>query len=363
MSSVASYVKSIIERDGPISVARFVELSLSGRPDSYYMNRDPLGIPGDFITSPEISQVFGECIGVWCVDLWLKLGSPPSFRLVELGPGRGTLMQDILRAGKVGRSFLEACAVSFVEINPVLRALQARSVGMQAPASVEWVEHFGAVGIDRPLIVIANEFFDALPARQLLKRQDAWLERMVGLNGDGAFVFTAADGPDLSNLVPISVRNASSGSIWETSQAALDIADAIGRALGQFGGALLAIDYGHAGPSIGDTFQAVKAHQRASVLQDAGECDLTFHVDFAALVTVLKASGARCFPVVEQRHLLARLGAFERTRMLQRNADAEQGARLDRALHRLTSPSGMGTLFRALCAASPASLAPAGFSD
>jgi len=361
MTGVADFIRGVIAQDGPIPVSRFFELALSGRGDSYYMNRDPFGPDGDFITSPEISQVFGECIGAWCVDLWTQMGSPSSFRLVELGPGRGTLMSDILRAGRMHAPFIEACTISLVEVSPFLRTLQQQRLSNFPGERSLWFERFEQVPADRPMIVIANEFFDALPARQFARTEKGWFERCVGLDSQGRFVFGVAPEPEASARIPESLTSSPPGSVLEFSEVAVLTAGRVGRALRACGGALLAIDYGFEGPAIGDTLQAIKSHRHVPVLEHVGACDLTFHVDFSTLAAALSSQGAQCLAVVEQGALLRRLGALERTTHLKSRATAAQALQLDNAFVRLTSPEGMGTLFKALCAVSPTTLSPAGF--
>lgn len=361
MTAASDFIRSLIVQEGPIPVSRFVALALSGRDDSYYMNRDPFGAQGDFITSPEISQVFGECLGAWCIDLWMQMGSPDRFRLVELGPGRGTLMSDMMRAGRSHPPFADACSVALVEVSPFLRTQQRRALAAMPAERIAWYSCFGEVPQDLPLIIIANEFFDALPARQFVRTDDGWFERCVGLDADGTFVFGALPHPDVTVQIPPQLRMALQGSIFEQCDESLSNGFEIGRALVACGGAMLAIDYGHAGPATGDTLQALKAHRHVPVLGDVGACDLTFHVDFTALAASLVHAGAHCLPLVEQGMLLQRLGAVERTAALKRKATAQQAAQLDNALVRLTSPEGMGRLFKALCAVSPKTLSPAGF--
>jgi NADH dehydrogenase [ubiquinone] 1 alpha subcomplex assembly factor 7 len=361
MSGVPDFIRGVIAQDGPIPVSRFFELALSGRGDSYYMNRDPFGPGGDFITAPEISQVFGECIGAWCIDAWMQMGSPSSFRLVELGPGRGTLMSDILRAGRTHAPFIEACTISLVEVSPFLRVLQQKCLSTFPTERTHWFERFEQVPADRPMIVIANEFFDALPARQFARTEKGWFERCVGLDSQGKFVFGVAPEPELGSRIPESLVSSPTGSVFEFSDEAVLTAGLIGRALRGCGGVLLAIDYGFEGPGVGDTLQAIKSHRHVPVLEHVGDCDLTFHVDFSTLAAALSSQGARCFGVVEQGDLLRRLGALERTIHLKSRATEAQAMQLDNAFVRLTSPEGMGTLFKALCAVSPTTLSPAGF--
>jgi NADH dehydrogenase [ubiquinone] 1 alpha subcomplex assembly factor 7 len=289
------------------------------------------------------------------------MGSPSSFSLVELGPGRGTLMSDILRAGRKHASFVDACSVSLVEVSPFLRNLQQQRLSMSDAARATWFDRFEQVPTDRPMIVIANEFFDALPARQFIRTDTGWLERCIGLDSQDNFVFGVAPEPGPSPSIPTSLVSSRTGSVFEFSDAVVLTAGLIGRALRVCGGALLAIDYGFEGPAIGDTLQAIRSHQHVPVLEHVGDCDLTFHVDFSTLAAALTRQSLRCPDVVEQGVLLGRLGARERTAQLKLRATPTQAVQLEHAFVRLTSPDGMGKLFKALCAVSPMTLSPAGF--
>ncbi len=360
MSDVAQHLKDLIRADGPISVAEFMRVVLTARDDSYYRRADPLGARGDFVTAPEISQIFGELIGLWCVDVWQKLGAPKTFTLVELGPGRGTLMKDALRAARVAPAFLSAVSVAMVEVSEALKRLQQDAL-REAPVAAHWLDRFEDLDVKGPLIVVANEFFDALPIRQWVRGAKGWSERCVGLQGD-ALMFGASGIVD-ERMIDATVRGAPAGSIVETSPARAAIARMIGEAVVRNGGAALAIDYGFAGPAVGDTLQAVKAHAFADVLAEPGHADVTSHVDFTALGEAFAEAGVRLSPLAMQGPFLDRLGAQARVHALKRSASAAQAAALDAAYVRLTGADAMGSLFKVLCAFAPATLEPAGFSD
>jgi NADH dehydrogenase [ubiquinone] 1 alpha subcomplex assembly factor 7 len=360
MSDVARHLKDLIRADGPISIAEFMRIVLTARDDSYYRRTDPLGARGDFVTAPEISQIFGELIGLWCVDVWHKLGAPKVFTLVELGPGRGTLMKDALRAARVAPSFLNAVNVAMVEVSEALRRLQQDAL-REAAVPAHWLDRFEDVDAKGPLIVVANEFFDALPIRQWVRGASGWHERCVGLREE-ALVFGAGGAVD-DGVIATSVRNAPTGSIVETSPARAAVARMIGEQMKRYSGAALAIDYGFAGPAIGDTLQAVKAHSYADVLAEPGHADVTSHVDFTALGHAFAEGGVAVTPLVTQGAFLDRLGARERVAALKRGASQAQAAALEAAYARLTGEAGMGSLFKVLCARAPATLEPAGFSD
>jgi NADH dehydrogenase [ubiquinone] 1 alpha subcomplex assembly factor 7 len=360
MSDVAQHLKDLIRADGPISVAEFMRVVLTARDDSYYRRADPLGARGDFITAPEISQIFGELVGLWCVDVWQKLGGPEALTLIELGPGRGTLMKDALRAARVAPAFLSAVSVVMVEVSEALRRLQQDALH-EAPVAVQWRDRFEDLDVRGPLIVVANEFFDALPIRQWVRGGAGWSERCVGLRDD-ALVF-GASGAVNERLIAEAVRQSQVGSIVETSPVRSAVARMIGEQIAGAGGAALAIDYGFTGPAAGDTLQAVKAHAYVDVLAEPGQADVTSHVDFTALGEAFAEGGAMVSPLATQGAFLNRLGARERLAALKRSAGAPQAAALDAAYARLTGEAAMGSLFKVLCAFAPANLEPVGFVD
>ena len=360
MTALAATLKDLIRNDGPISVAEYMRIVLTGRDDSYYMRGEAFGAAGDFVTAPDISQIFGELIGLWSIDVWRQLGSPTRFSLVELGPGRGTLMKDALRAARMVPEFIEAASISLVEVSPALRVVQRAALhGM----SVQWFNRFEDLASDGPLIVVANEFFDALPIRQFVRCDKGWAERCVGLDQSGELAFGAS--PDAINdaVIPHALRTSAAGSIVEMAPARAAVASAIGARLRDAGGAALIIDYGFSGPAVGDTLQAVRRHAYADVLSEPGAADVTSHVDFTALAEALIASGVERCALAEQGAFLVRLGASERVARLKRSASAQQSEQLDAAYQRLTASDAMGSLFKVLCAVTPATLQPAGFAD
>lgn len=363
MNDVERYLRQQIVQHGPVSVATFFHLAVSGLPTSYYAAREPFGAGGDFITSPEISQVFGECIGAWCVDVWQQLGSPSSFQLVELGPGKGTLMGDVLRASRVRPGFSKAARITLVETSSRLRHVQEEALSTYNSASLGWASSVAEVPSGLPTIIISNEFLDALPARQFVRVRGRWLERVVALDERDRLVFGVNSETDYASLVPERVRDSAEGSVHEYSEPVAEIGRLAGERLKNDKGAFLAIDYGYKGPATGDTLQAVRAHSRADVLTDPGASDLTFHVDFDVLVRAFESTGCEVMPLIEQRDFLFRTGAVERTEMLKRRASEVQAVQLERAMSRLTSPDAMGTLFKVFCASFPPFLKPAGFAS
>ncbi len=315
---------------------------------AYYATREAFGAGGDFTTAPEISQAFGECLGAWAAVVWESMGRPDPVLLAELGPGRGTLMSDALRAiAPVAPEFHAALRVHLVETSPRLIALQRARLGDGVTA---WHGDIAALP-PGPAIILANEFFDALPIRQFIRRGDAWRERAVA---DGAFVEIAAENtPPLPDHAP-------DGAVQEIGEAAHAIAGAIASRLAGQGGALLALDYGPAEPGFGDSLQAMRAHAPADPLGPPGSVDVTAHVDFAALAAAGRACGAAAHGPLSQGRFLLRIGLDTRARMLARAAPAQAVEQLS-AAQRLLAPEAMGRLFKALCLCHPALPAPPGF--
>lgn len=324
---------------GPISIAQFMAAANA----HYYATRDPLGTRGDFVTAPEISQMFGELIGAWAADLWLRAGKPP-VAFVELGPGRGTLAADALRV--MGRAGLSP-PVHFIETSPVLRAEQVKRV----PDAV-WHGDGTTLPGDVALIVIANEFFDALPIRQLVRAASGWHERLVACQ-DLLFL-PIAGGVVPDTIIPPDLATAAPGSVIETSPAAVAIMRDLATRIVSQGGAMLTIDYGYAGPALGDTLQAVRGHAYANPFDAPGEQDLTAHVDFATLGAAAQEAGAAVFGPVSQGSFLTALGIEARTAAL------GDGVRADR--DRLIAADQMGELFKVLAIAAPHWPQPAGLA-
>ena len=332
---------------GPMPLSQWMAAATA----HYYATRDPLGQAGDFTTAPEISQIFGELVGLWCADAWDRAGRP-EVAWVEFGPGRGTLAADALRA--MAKADLMP-PVHFVELSPPLRAAQAERV-----PHATWYDTVDTLPTDRPLLVVANEFFDALPIRQLVRGSDSWRERLVACQ-DTLFLPIAGQ-PVPDAVIPEPLRDAPPGSVLEVSPAAVALTRALARRLVAQGGALLAIDYGYEGPALGDTFQAVRAHARANPYDAPGEQDLTAHVDFTTLAAAAQAEGAVAWGPVEQGEWLVRLGIDARAAALARahppRADDIAAARM-----RLVNPDRMGSLFKALAVTAPGWPQPAGFAS
>lgn len=337
-----------IRADGPIGLDRYMALCLGHPLHGYYATRDPFGRSGDFVTAPEISQMFGELIGAWAAALLPMMSAvAPGQRpcLVELGPGRGTLMADALRALRAAGATFD---LHLVETSPVLRRIQAERLAGAAPAFHDSVASLP----DAPLLVIANEFFDALPARQFVRTDRGWCERRVGLTAEGdALAFGLDPEPD-----PHLTAQASEGAVLTLPSQGLSIMRDLGRRLVAKGGAVLVIDYGGDRPGFGDTFQAVAGHRFADPLSRPGEADLTLHVDFGALARAARAEGMAAHGPVTQRDFLLALGLAARAERLKAHATPDQARAIEAAALRLTDPDprGMGALFKVLCASHPA---------
>lgn len=342
----------MIALDGPMTVERYMALCLSHPVHGYYVTRDPLGAKGDFITAPEISQMFGELIGLWAAAVWQRMGEPAKVSLVELGPGRGTLMADALRAASVLPAFASALSVHLVETSPTLRVRQENTLE-GCGVALTWHRDIATLP-QGPAITIANEFFDALPVHQAVKDERGWHERMVGIDADGRLCFAAHREvlPHLDRLAPQAIPGAPAGAIveWRSERIITELSARVTRD----GGAVLAIDYGPARAGLGETLQAVRGHAFADPLQAPGEADLTAHVDFDALARAARRADARVMGPVAQGDFLKRLGIEVRAAKLKETATLEQVAEINSALARLTQPGeGMGELFKALAVAQP----------
>ena len=348
-----------IRAHGPLTIAAFMAMALHDPHAGYYARRQPLGRAGDFITAPEISQIFGELVGLWCADLWQRMGRPDPVIVAELGPGRGVLIEDFLRAIAGVPGFRQALRLHLVESSPVLRAEQRRRL---AAANPVWLGNVGELP-DSPLLLVANEFLDALPIRQLVRGRVHWGERLVAVDADGLCFAVSPETPALSLLVPPEQRDAEPGTIVELCAAAAALATALAERLRRQPGAALFIDYGCSAGNSGSTLAAIGAHRAVSILEAPGTADLSAHVDFAAFAATARAGGAEIYGPVPQRDFLTALGAELRLAMLLKRAAPGQGATLRSGLRRLIDPAEMGTLFKVLAATSPGLPTPAGFAD
>ena len=349
MSALKQILKESIAHDGPMALDTFMAVCLSHSRHGYYMTRDPFGVKGDFVTAPEISQMFGELLGLWAAETWMMLGAPEKIRLIELGPGRGTLMADALRAARISNEFSSALEVHLVETSPVLREVQERTLA-QVNVPVSWHKSLDDVP-EGPAIILANEFFDCLPVRHYVKASGQWHQRLVGLDAQGELSFGLA--PDAETLLTM---DAPDGAVLELSPASQLMMTHVAARIAKGQAAALIIDYGHGETGYGETLQALRAHQSVAPLECPGEADLTAHVDFAALTRAAQAAGADVFGPVSQGELLMRLGIAQRAEALKKRATEEQAQAIDLALARLVtervgSAPGMGKLFKAIAVA------------
>ncbi len=339
MTPLARLILAQIDADGPMTLADYMALSLMHPRHGYYATRDPFGAAGDFTTAPEISQMFGELLGLSLAQAWLDQGAPAPFALAELGPGRGTLMADILRATRGVPGFHAAMRLHLVETSPTLRQVQARTLEGHAP---EW--HSATETLpDLPLFLVANEFFDALPIRQAQRSGDSWRERMVTRDGDRLTPALSAPAP--LPMLAHRLEDTAEGDVIEFCPAATRIAAHVGAQIAAHGGAALIVDYGD-WRALGDTFQALRAHAPADPFADPGSADLTAHVDFEALA--LAAAPAGHTRLTAQGVFLERLGIAQRAHKLADALSGEAQQAHIAAHRRLTHPSEMGTLFKVM---------------
>lgn len=340
-----------IQNDGPITVAEF----MSTVADAYYARGDAFGADGDFITAPEISQVFGELIGLWAVTAWQAIGQPRSFHLVECGPGRGTLMADILRTvADIEPRFLHSASIRLVERSESLKERQAQALEGHYP---KWHDDLSTLP-DGPVIIIANEFLDALPIEQFVKTQSGWCDRLIAHDQDG-FTFVAGSLPKGNALDAF--EDAEAGSILEQSAAVDQLCQDLGTLCVERPGVALLIDYGHSTTAIGETLQAVRKHQFHPVLQQPGTADITAHVDFAAVTQSARSAGAKVHGPIEQGLWLRRLGINVRQAQLSEGRSKQEAAAINTSITRLIGREHMGSLFKVIALSAPSLPPLAGF--
>jgi NADH dehydrogenase [ubiquinone] 1 alpha subcomplex assembly factor 7 len=361
-SPLQSEIKKLIKTSGPMPVWRYMDLCLTHPQYGYYISRDPLGREGDFTTAPEVSQMFGELLGLWAASVWKAIGQPPLLRLIELGPGRGTMMADALRALRVLPPLYQSLSVHLVEINPMLREKQKSTLsGMH---NVAWHENIDEIP-DGPAVIFANEYFDVLPIHQVVKCETGWHERTVEIDAGGELEFGIAPEPvpRFEVLLPPLVRAAPVGAVFEWRPDA-EIMKIATRVRDQ-GGAALIIDYGHLRSDAGDTFQAIARHSFTDPLKDPGHADVTAHVDFEALVRAVEDLGAAVHGPVPQGDFLRRLGVETRAVTLMAKASHEVSEDISTALNRLIGGGrgGMGSMFKVLAVSEPHLTSLAGFAD
>ncbi|MFT3940737.1 MULTISPECIES: SAM-dependent methyltransferase [unclassified Rhodopseudomonas] len=351
-TALATEIKRLIKAAGPMPVWRYMELCLGHPEHGYYVTRDPLGREGDFTTSPEISQMFGELLGLWSASVWKAADEPETLRLIEIGPGRGTMMADALRALRVLPVLYQSLSIHLVEINPVLR--QKQQTMLAGIRNIHWHDSFDDVP-EGPAVILANEYFDVLPIHQAIKRETGWHERVIEIGASGELVFGVAADPirGFEALLPPLVRLAPPGAVfeWRPDTEILKIASRVR----DQGGAALIIDYGHLRSDVGDTFQAIASHSYADPLQHPGRADLTAHVDFDALGRAAESVGARAHGPVTQGTFLKRLGIETRALSLMAKATPQVSEDIAGALQRLTGEGrgAMGSMFKVIGVSDP----------
>lgn len=356
MSALSDILRDRIVEHGPISVAEYMELALNHPEHGYYSKRDPFGLRGDFVTAPEISQIFGEMIGLWCAQMWSLMGGG-AISLVELGPGRGTLMADLLRATKKVPEFHEHLSIHMVEMSPTLAHAQYTRLRYEHPR-IEWLDSLEEVPPAKT-IYLANEFFDALPIKQFVMTEDGVCERRVGWNAETQQLeFTLAP-PGLQ--LAKSGQTIPSGTVMEQCPAARSMVRSMADRLASHGGAALVIDYGYLGDAHHDTLQAVRGHQFHPVLKEPGEADVTAHVDFTTLMQVAKDAGVGAHGLISQGEFLIRMGAELRGEMLLKASPPEVRAQIVAGLQRLIAPQQMGELFKVMALCADPRIEPPGF--
>lgn len=348
-------------------MAEYMTICLLDPVQGYYPTRDPLGSDGDFITAPEISQMFGEVVGLWCIQTWQEMGRPASVQLIELGPGRGIMMSDVLRAAQLDKDFLAAANVTLIEASPALEAVQGKTLAV-APCPISWAPSLDKVPLG-PSIIIGNEFLDCLPIRQFIQKdrfagRAGWQERMVALDGETLEfgVSPAVISESLQATLPAAQEDAKTDDLLEICPASAQIIDHIKQRFEHSSGRALFIDYGPEATEFGDTLQALKRHKKVGVFSDPGNTDLTARVDFGALIETAKAVDLAVTTAVPQREFLSKLGLEMRAVTLSRAKPASK-EKIARQLHRLTAADEMGELFKAICFQSSRLGPPLGFRD
>lgn len=361
--TLSEFLIQTIKDNEPITLGAFMSHALCHPDYGYYMTRDPFGVRGDFTTAPEISQMFGEMIGAWVIDIWTKMGQPKRFNLIECGAGRGTLMADIMRVAQKVKGFDEVVQIKIIESSPILKKIQKETI--KTP-SVEWIDNVKTCSVDEPCIILGNEFLDALPVEHFRFMKRMWKQCYIDISGDE---FTKKWGKlqtDIETLLPqIRVH----GAIYEIAPARIEFIKECAAHLEKSGGAALFVDYGYARSKSGETIQAVKNHEFVTVLTEIGECDITAHVDFESLLSVTGDHGMKNEPLVTQGDFLRSLGIEHRANALKNAAlkqfgvakGKEKAENIQNDLDRLIGQKQMGELFKVMCFHSGLNFTLAGF--
>ncbi len=352
---LAAQLKARIAADGALPVSVFMAEALLDPMAGFYATKDPLGAGGDFITAPEISQMFGELTGLWAAEVWGQMGAPDPVRLIELGPGTGRMMSDVLRAARAAPGFLEAARLHLIEASAALKMVQGRTLA-KAPLQARWDAGLENIA-PGPTILLGNEYLDCLPIRQAVKHQGVWRERVVGLSRETPDRFIFGLGPalshaDIAEIAP-DLRGAEEGTLVELRLTDATMIDAIAARFHAHPGYALFIDYGSDAPEAGDTLQALKAHEKVDPLAAPGTADLTAWVDFDRIARLARNAGLDVYGIARQGDFLKGLGIETRAAALSRGQDKAGQGRIARQLHRLTAREEMGDLFKVIALSSP----------
>lgn len=352
MTPLGEKIAALVAQAGPIGIAEYMAQCLFDPEHGYYTTREPFGSAGDFTTAPEVSQMFGELVAVWVYMAWQAAGSPPEACVAELGPGRGTLMKDMVRTlAQFDRAFVERTRFALVEASPRLSEAQ-RQMLAPAPGRFEWHERLEQLP-DLPTIIVGNEIFDALPVRQFVKHGPVWLERCVGVDEAGGLRFVLGARTADVSLLPPGTNRALDGTVAELAPAREAFMRIVADRIARFGGAALFFDYGHLEPGLGDTLQAVRRHAPDGVLDHPGEADLTSHVDFHRLGRIAEQNGL-AIQTATQRDFLLAMGLAERVEALSAGKSDDERHRIAGEAQRLADPTAMGELFKVLLVTGPA---------
>ncbi len=358
MTRLKARIAELIAAGGPIPVSEYMATCLFDPHDGYYTTREPFGTDGDFITAPEISQMFGELVAVWLYEAWRAIDRPLPVTLAEIGPGRGTLMKDMLRTfARLDPAFAAGASFAMIETSPRLTEMQKKTLAA-TPVLPGWHKSLATLP-EAPLLIVGNELFDAVPVRQFVRTGSGWRERMVGLGDDGGLRFFAGAASLDSALLPPDAARAAEGAIFEVAPARTGLMQVIAERVAEHGGAGLFIDYGYLEPGVGDTLQALRRHAHEDVLESPGEADITAHVDFSALGHAARASGLDAHFSTQGAFLLA-MGLLERAGRLGAAAGAAEREKISDAVERLAGPEAMGDLFKVM-AVLPGGIAVAPF--
>jgi SAM-dependent MidA family methyltransferase len=344
-----------IRMNGPLPLAEYMHWCLFDKTQGYYQNKQVFGHSGDFVTAPEVSQMFGELIGAWLVNTWRELGQPFPFNLIELGPGNGTLMADIVRATNVDQDFVSAMRIQMIETSARLIDIQKEK--LEHVKSIQWHVSLDDIA-DGPALIIANEFLDALPFRQYVKHKDKWHERAIDTDDEGKLIVGMSDNCLPLDALPQNHEDEPDGSVFEISTIREAFVERIASCVTEQNGAALLIDYGHVSSGFGDTFQAIHAPQYTNPFENAGEADLTSHVDFGPFSEIVEKSGSNALPIMTQGDFLLKLGLLERAGSLGADKSAKEQDDIKHAAERLALPDQMGDLFKVFAISSKPELWP-----